>query len=137
VRARHAIPALLLAALFAVPATSDASQGGPVTSLAAQQCAQERADVGKKAFRKRYGRKHAMRNCAKRNRARVAAVAGTAAQDCQEELSDLGEMDFIDEYADLGLDSVDTAMDECIAEDVDELLNPDDYVDDDGIDDEE
>jgi hypothetical protein len=67
----------------------------------------------------------------------VAAVVETAAEDCQAELSDRGETDFIDEYADLGLDSVDTAMNECIAEGVDQLLNPDDYVDDDGSDDEE
>jgi hypothetical protein len=137
VRIRHAIGGALAAALLVFPANAAADQSGQVQSLAAQQCGQERADVGRKAFHKKYGRKRAMRTCVRRNRARVAAAAGTAVQDCQAELSDLGDTDFIDEYADLGLDSVDTAMDECIAEDVDELLNPDDYVDDDGSDDEE
>ncbi len=132
----HVIGGLLLAALLALPATAAAGQGGQVSSLAAQQCAQERGTSGRKAFRKKYGPKRAMRACVKRNRARVAAAVGTAAEDCRAELSDLGETDFVDEYADLGVDSVDTAMEECIAEDVDELLNPDD-VDDDGIDVEE
>lgn len=139
-KAGHVIGALLLAALLVLPATAAAGQVGQVgqvSSLAAQQCAQERGTSGKKAFRKKYGPKRAMRACVKRNRARVAAALGTAAQDCRAELSDLGETDFVDEYADLGVDSVDTAMEECIAEDVDELLNPDDYIDDDGTDDEE
>jgi hypothetical protein len=137
VKAGHVIGALLLAALLVLPATAAAGEGGQVSSLAAQQCAHERGTSGKKAFRKKYGPKRAMRACVKRNRARVAAAVGTAAQDCRAELSDLSETDFVDEYADLGADSVDTAMEECIAEDVDELLNPDDYVDDDGSDDEE
>ncbi len=137
VKVVHLLGGLLLAVLLTLPATAAAGQGGQVQSLAAQQCAQERGTIGKKAFRKKYGPKRAMRTCVKRSRARVAAAVGTAAQDCQNELSDLGETDFVDEYADLGLDSVDTAMDECIAEDVDALLNPDDYVDDDVTDDEE
>jgi hypothetical protein len=137
VKVGYVIGVFLVASALALPAGAAAGQGGQVPSLAAQQCAQERATVGKKAFRKRYGQKRTMRSCVRRNRARVAAVVGTAAEDCQAELSGLGETDFIDEYADLGLDSVDTAMNECIAEGVDQLLNPDDYVDDDGTDDEE
>jgi hypothetical protein len=137
VKVGYVIGVFLVASVLALPAGAAAAQGGQVPSLVAQQCAQERAAVGRKAFRKRYGQKRTMRSCVRRNRARVAAVVGTAAEDCQAELSDLGETDFIDEYADLGLDSVDTAMNECIAEDVDQLLNPDDYVDDDGTDDEE
>jgi len=137
VKLRYAIGGILVAALLAFAAGPAAAQSRQVTSLAGQQCAQERGTVGRKAFRKRYGQKHAMRACVKRNRTRVATATGTALQDCQAELADLGETDFIDEYAELGVDSVDAAMQECIAEDVDEILNPDDYVEDDGTDDEE
>ena len=137
VRFRYAIAGVMVVGLLALSPGATAARGGPVAGLSSQQCAQERADIGKRAFRKRYGRKHAMRTCARRNRARVAGAAGTAAQDCQEELADLGETDFIDEYADLAHDSADTAMAECIAEEVDQILNPDDYIDDDGTEDEE
>jgi hypothetical protein len=90
------------AALLALPAGAAASQGGQVNSLTAQQCNQERADIGKRAFRKRYGAKHPMRACVRRTRPEV-----------------------------------DNAMAECIAEDTDEILNPEDHVDegeDDGSD---
>jgi hypothetical protein len=126
---------MIVTALLALPVEAGAKQGGAVNSLTAQQCAQERADIGRKAFRKRYGAKHAMRACAKRNRAQVASAVGTATQDCQAELSDLGVADFVDEYGDEPTDSVDYAMAECIAEDVDEILNPEDYVDDEEEDD--
>jgi hypothetical protein len=130
VRVRYAIGGILAAGLLAIPASPAAAQGGQVGALAAQQCAQERASIGRKAFRKRYGAKHTMRSCAKRNRARVASALATAGQDCQAELSDDGPEDFIDTYGDEPTDSVDYAMDECVAEDVDEILNPEDYVDD-------
>ena len=86
--------------------------------------------MGKRAFRKRYGQKRTMRACAKRHREQVASAVGTATQDCQAELSEVGAADFIDEYGDELTDSVDYAMSECVAEDVDEILNPEDYVDD-------
>jgi hypothetical protein len=130
VRARYAIGGILVAGLLALPASPAAGQGGQVATLAAQQCAKERSSIGKRAFRKRYGAKHTMRSCAKRNRARVASALATAAQDCQAELADLGQADFIDEYGDEPTDSVDYAMSECVAEDIDEILNPEDYVDD-------
>lgn len=128
-KARFAIGAMLVAGLLALPASPAAGQGGQVTSLAAQQCGQERADVGKKAFHKRYGAKRTMRTCVKRNRARVASAVATASQDCQAELNDIGEDDFIYEYGEEPTDSLDYAMAECIAEDVDQILNPEDYVD--------
>ena len=61
---RYAIGGIAAAALLALPAGAAASQGGQVTSLTAQQCAQEKADIGKRAFHKRYGPRHAMRVCA-------------------------------------------------------------------------
>jgi hypothetical protein len=131
VKVRYAIGGILAAALIAFPAGAAAKQqGGQVESLAAQQCNQERADLGKRAFRKRYGAKHTMRNCAKRVRPQVATAMGTASADCQEELAESGAAEFIDDYGDDPTDSIDNAMAECVAEDVDVILNPDDYVDD-------
>ena len=120
-----------MASLLALPTSAAAGQGGQVATLAGQQCAQERADLGKRVFRKRYGQKHPMRACAKRHRARVSAAVGSASQDCQADLADFGEADFIDLYGDEPTDSVDYAMAECVAEGVDEILNSDDDVEDD------
>jgi hypothetical protein len=126
---------MIATVLLALPGGAAAKQGGPVSSLAAQQCAQERTDIGKRAFRKRYGAKHTMRTCLKRNRGKVASAVNTAAQDCEQELAQVGADEFILDYA-FDEDTVENAMSECVADSVDELLNPDDYVDD-GTDDEE
>lgn len=115
-----------MAALLALPAGSAASGGGQVTSLTAQKCAKERAAIGKKAFRKRYGAKHPMRACSKKATGEVAAAVGTANSDCQDELAEIGLADFIDEFGADDTDTLDNAMAEC----VDESLNPDDYGDD-------
>ena len=130
VRVRYAIGGIAAAALIALPAGAAAKQGGQAESLAAQQCNQERADIGKKAFLKKYGPKHTMRACAKRTRPQVSAAMGTAAADCQDELAQNGAAEFIDDYGDDATDSIGNAMNECVAEDVDMILNPDDYVDD-------
>src|SRR4051794_19334062 len=135
VKVRYAIGGILVAGLLALPASPAAGQGPKTATLAARQCVQERAAIGRRAFRKKYGAKHAVRTCAKRNRARVSIAVATAAQDCQAELSDLGEAEFVDEYGDDPTDSLDSVMDECVAEDVDEILNPDsgdDTSEDDG-----
>jgi hypothetical protein len=134
VKVRYAIGGIAAAALLALPAGAAASQGGQVASLSAQQCNQERADVGKKAFRKRYGAKHTMRACVKRTRPQVVAAVGTASSDCQEELAQSGVTEFIDDYGEDATDTLDNAMAECLAEDADEILNPEDYVDDTGDD---
>lgn len=130
VRVRYAIGGIAVVALIALPASATAGQGGQVSSLAAQQCAQERATIGKKAFQKRYGAKKTMRTCVKRARPQVAAAVGTAAADCQDELAQIGSVDFIDEYGDDPTDSLDNSMDECVGEGVDAILNPDEVGDD-------
>ena len=127
---RYAIGGIAAAALLARPAGAAAAQGGQVASLTAQQCNQERAALGRKAFRKRYGARHTMRACAKRTRPQVAAALDTAAADCQDELAQGGGADFIDSYGEDPTDSIDNAMAECVAEDADQILNPEDYVDD-------
>jgi hypothetical protein len=129
VTVRYAIGGILVAALLALPASAAAGQGGQVSSVAAQQCAQQRADIGKKAFRKRYGSRHTMRNCIKRSRAKAASTLTSAAQECQEELAQVGPDEFILDYA-WDEDTVENAMSECISETLDELLNPSDSSDD-------
>jgi hypothetical protein len=135
VKLRYAIGGILAVGLLVFPASAAAGQGGQVATLAAQQCAKERGSIGRKAFRKRFGAKHTMRACARRHRAEVVAALATASQDCQAELAEIGPADFNDEYWGVPTDSVDYAMAECVAEEVDMLLNPEDYVDDPGEDD--
>jgi hypothetical protein len=136
VRVRYAIGGMLAAVLLALPASATAAGGGKVTGIAAQQCAQERSQLGKKAFRKKYGAKHTMRTCAKRTRPQVAAAVGTASDDCAAELAGDGATDFIDLYGEDETDTLGNAMDECVAESVDEILHPEDYVDGEETDDE-
>jgi len=130
VKVRYAIGGIAAAALLALPAGAAASQGGQVASLSAQQCNQERAAIGKKAFRKRYGAKHTMRACVRRTRPQVVAAVGTADSDCQQELAQSGVAEFIDDYGEDATDTLDNAMAECLDEDIDETLNPEDYEDD-------
>lgn len=125
---RYAIGGILVAGLLALPASAAAGQGGQVASVAGQQCAKERSDVGKRVFRKRYGAKHTMRNCIKRARPKVASALSTAAEECQEELAQNGPDEFILDYA-WDEETVENAMSECIADTVDEALNPDDTGD--------
>ena len=129
-KVRYAIGGIVAAALLALPAGAAASPDGQVTSLTAEQCSQERAELGKKAFRKRYGAKHTMRACAKRTKAQVANALNTANSDCQDELAQNGVAEFIDDYGEDATDTLDNAMAECVAEDADQILNPEDYVDD-------
>ena len=126
-KVRYAIGGIAIGALLAVPSGA-AAAGGQVQQLSAQQCARERADIGKTAFRKKYGDKHQMRACVKRTRGKVRSALSQAGQDCQDELTQNGLPQFIDDYGsdDTGSD----AMEECVAEDSDSILNPGDYVDD-------
>ena len=133
-RARYAIGGILVAALLGFPTSAVAGQGGQVASVAAQQCAQRKADIGKKAFRKRYGAKHTMRNCVKRTRPKVAAAVTSATEGCQQELAQNGQAQFILDYA-WDEDTVDNAMSECIDLALDDLLAPDESGDDESDDD--
>jgi hypothetical protein len=130
VRSRYAIGGIIAAALLALLVGAAAASGGQVAGLTAQQCSQERAAIGKKAFRKRYGARRTMRSCVKRTRPQVVVAMGTAASACQDELDEGGTADFIDTYGDDATDSIDYAMSECVAEAVDEILNREDHLDD-------
>jgi hypothetical protein len=87
------LPGSAAASTNTAAARSAGQTGKLVNSLAAGACAQERHKIGKRSFRKRYGRK-STRTCIKRNRkdARAAVTAGTA--ECQLELDDYGDEDF-------------------------------------------
>jgi hypothetical protein len=128
-KVRYAIAGMIAAVLLAMPAVAEAKQGGPVASVAGQQCARERADVGRKAFRKRYGAKHTMRNCIRRTRPRIAAAVTSGTGGCQQELVQDGPDQFILDWA-WDEDTVENAMSECIDQAVDDLLATDDSGDD-------
>lgn len=123
---RFAIAGIAVAVLLALPSGAASKSGsGQLDRLTAQQCAQERLSVGKKAFRKKYGAKHTVRNCISRNHAQVASAAQTAAQNCQGELAAEGVQTFIEDYGEDPTDTLDNAMAECISEEVDTILHPD------------
>jgi hypothetical protein len=126
VRVRYAIGGILVAALLAFPASAAAGQGGQVSALTAQQCSQERGKIGKRAFRKRHGAKHTMRSCIRRTRPKVASALSAASQECQQELAETGPEQFILDYA-WDEDTVENAMSECLADTVDQILNPGDW----------
>ena len=132
--ARYAIGGTIAALLLALPVVAVAKQSGPVATVAAQQCAQERVDLGKKAFHKRYGEKHTMRNCIRRTRPKVAAAVISATENCQQELAQSGPAQFILDYA-WDEDTVEDAMSECMDLTLDDLLAPDDSGDDESDDD--
>jgi hypothetical protein len=129
VKLRYVIGGLLVAGMLALPASAAAGPGSQITRVAAQQCAQQRVDIGRRAFRKRYGVKHTMRNCIRRNRTRAASTLNSATNSCEQELADNGPDEFILDYA-IDEDTLEDAMSECIAESVDELLDPSDSSDD-------
>jgi hypothetical protein len=130
VKARHLIGAVVATALLAVPASASAGASSQVAGVAAEQCSVLRADLGKRAFRKRYGPRHAMRNCIRRNRSKAASTLNSATDDCRQELAEVGSAEFILDYA-WDEDTVENAMSECISDSVDEALAPDDGDDDD------
>ena len=136
VKLRYASGGILVAALVLFPAGAAARHTSQVDGLSAQQCAQERSATGKRAFRKKYGAKHTMRTCVRKNRATVQSAVNAANVDCQNELAQVGQAAFIDEYGEDATDSVENSMAECVAEGVDEALNPDtgDDSEDDGSD---
>jgi len=100
---------MIVALLLALPAGAAGAGGGQVQSRAAQQCKQERTISGKRAFHKKYGAKHAMRACIKRKRPRVASTIDPATEQCQGELAQSGLAEFLDEYLDEDLGTLDQA----------------------------
>jgi hypothetical protein len=126
---------MIAALLLAFPVGAAAAGAGQVHSLAAQQCKAgalgfRQAGVPEEVRQEAHDADLHQANPAARRlggRPGRPAVPGRAGPG--------GVTDFRDDYLD-DVGSVDEAMAECVAETVDELLNPDDYADDDEIDDE-
>ena len=123
------------AVLLALPAIAAAGQGGPVASLAAQQCAQERADLGKKAFHKRYGAeaRDAQLHQADSGRGRGGRQLGDR-ETARQELAESGRPGSSSTTPGTS-DTVDDAMSECMDLTLDDLLTPDGSGDDESDDD--
>lgn len=67
------------------------------TRLALKQCRAERADIGKQAFREKYG-KHAMRKCVRAARPAIREQIKAAATTCRSEREDIGGKAFREKY---------------------------------------
>lgn len=123
-KARHLLVALAATVLLAMPASAAAKAGGKsVDRLAAHACAQERQQIGKAAFRKKYGERATTRACVRRTRNRVKAALRDASDQCLAELAESGAAEFAEEY---GTDeSGSDPFAECIDETAELILEPD------------
>jgi hypothetical protein len=131
------ITVLVLIALLALPSAGAAKGAGKsADKLAAGTCIKERKQIGRTAFAKRYGERRAMRACIRRSRGKVKAAVTQATTACEQELAVLGWLEFVHLYGsdEIGAD----AFAECVADEVDEVLDPaaevvgEDEVDDEG-----
>jgi hypothetical protein len=74
-KARYLVVPLAAVLLAVLPASAAGKAGGKsVDRLAAQACAKERQQIGKAAFRKKYGERATSRACVRRTRSRVKAA---------------------------------------------------------------
>lgn len=93
-----------LVALFALPGaataapTAQVSAAALVESLSKDACAAEKADIGKKAFKKRYGAKKSMKACLKKARPLARQAISEATDECVWELNEYGEEEFYYEW---------------------------------------
>jgi hypothetical protein len=78
--------------------TATASGANLVNALATDACAAEKSDIGKKAFKKRYGAKKGMKACVKRNKADARAAVTEATDECLWELEEYGDEEFYGEW---------------------------------------
>jgi hypothetical protein len=98
-KARYLLAALAAALLLVLSASAAAKAGGkPVDRLAAQACAKERQQIGKAAFRKKYGERATARACVRRTRGRVKAALRDASAECLAELAEIGPAEFAEDY---------------------------------------
>ena len=78
--------------------TAAPSAASLVNALAADACATEKAEIGKRAFRKRYGAKKPMRACVKRAKPDARKAVGEATDECLWELEEYGSEAFYSEW---------------------------------------
>lgn len=103
---RPVIPSVLaaLVALIALPGaapaapTAHTSGSALIETLAKDACAAERADIGKKAFKKRYGAKKAAKACLKKARPEARLAISEATDECVWELNEYGDEEFYAEW---------------------------------------
>lgn len=93
-----------VAAALLAPAPASAT-GGLVRWLAAGECVELKQKIGRKAFRKRFGRR-SMPACIKRNRAAARRAVGVAAAECRAELDEWGLELFLEDWL---------SFEECVA----------------------
>jgi hypothetical protein len=117
---------VLLVALLIVPASAQA-KGGLATKLATKACAQEKKEIGSRAFLKRYGRK-SMPTCVKKARTEARRAVQTATAECQAEVDDFGIDEFLEDW---------DSFEQCVADLAESEMGSDDESDDDLEDDEE
>lgn len=101
-----ALAALLaaLAAALVAPGPAAASDG-LVRALAASECSELKQDLGRKAFRKRFGRKP-MRACVRRGRPAARRAVAAATAECRAELDGWGLDLFLEDWS---------SFEECVA----------------------
>jgi hypothetical protein len=138
-KARHLLVALAAVLALVLPASAAAKAGGkPVDRLAAQACAKERQQIGKAAFRKKYGERATARACVRRTRKRVKAALRDATAECLAELAEIGPAEFAEDYG--SDESGSDAFAECVDDTAALDLEPDDegdFSEDDSSDDDE
>ena len=91
---RKAFIAIAAVALLAMPSAAAAKPGNGLGKATGRACADERREIGKEAFREKYG-KQAMRNC---KRETLGDAVRNAAQECKSDLEELGADGFREEY---------------------------------------
>jgi hypothetical protein len=128
---------LAAALLLVLPASTAAKAGGkPVDRFAAQACAKERQQIGKTAFRKKYGERATTRACVRRTRSRVKAALRDASAECLAELAEIGPAEFAEDYG--SDESGSDAFAECVGDTAALNLEPDgedDFSEDDSSED--
>ncbi len=109
-----ALIALTVALVVSLTAPAAASAQVDPVQMASAACATEAKQLGKKGFRKRYGRKPRPK-CIRRAAEAVSGAVAVSVSDCQLELDVFGLEEFLDEYG----ATYEAALDECIREGVD------------------
>jgi hypothetical protein len=98
------IIAAALTGLLALPGaavaapTASASASSLVTTLATDACVAEKSEIGKKAFKKRYGAKKGMKACVKKAKPQARQAITEATDECIWELEEYGDEEFYYEW---------------------------------------
>jgi hypothetical protein len=116
---------VIAALLLTMPASTPAKSGGKsVDRLTAQACAQERKQIGRRAFLRKYGERAPARACARRTRSKVRTALRDASSECLAELVELGPAEFAGDY---GSDETGSdAFEQCVDETAEWLFEPGD-----------